>query len=160
MADRCSQFVRCDDGPCSAEAQDPGGGPVGRADHHGRDVVVDPVELRKLESATVNGLKREGVTSILTCEADGVHLGQQDMAVSEARALLGPKRIIGTSNRTVEQALAYGCVHADGVELCLHQLAHPAASPSSLTADDLSAWMHIGQQSPDLSCYDRLLEKV
>lgn len=42
----------------------------------------------------------------LHCKADGVHLGQQDMSVAEARALLGPDRIIGTSNRTLQQALA------------------------------------------------------
>lgn len=42
----------------------------------------------------------------LDCQADGVHLGQQDMGVAEARALLGPGRIIGTSNRTLQQALA------------------------------------------------------
>ncbi|MEZ4485252.1 MAG: bifunctional hydroxymethylpyrimidine kinase/phosphomethylpyrimidine kinase [Syntrophotaleaceae bacterium] len=49
----------------------------------------------------------------LACAADGVHLGQQDMAVAEARALLGPDRIIGTSNRTVEQALASQRAGAD-----------------------------------------------
>jgi circadian clock protein KaiC len=37
-------------------------------------ITTDPVELRKLETATVNGLKREGVTSILACEADGSRL--------------------------------------------------------------------------------------
>ena len=41
---------------------------------HLKRITVDPVELRKLETATVNGLKREGVTSLLTCEADGTHL--------------------------------------------------------------------------------------
>ena len=41
---------------------------------HLRRISVDPVQLRKLETATVNGLKREEVTSILTCEADGTHL--------------------------------------------------------------------------------------
>ncbi len=37
--------------------------------------------------------------------ADGVHLGQQDMPVQEARRLLGPDQLIGISTRTVEQAL-------------------------------------------------------
>jgi len=41
---------------------------------HLQRITVHPVELRKLETATVNGLKREGVTSILTCEADGARL--------------------------------------------------------------------------------------
>jgi circadian clock protein KaiC len=37
-------------------------------------ITTHPVELRQLETATVNGLKREGITSILTCEADGTDL--------------------------------------------------------------------------------------
>ena len=41
---------------------------------HLQRITGDPVALRKLETATVNGLKREGVTSILTCEADGAYL--------------------------------------------------------------------------------------
>jgi hydroxymethylpyrimidine kinase / phosphomethylpyrimidine kinase / thiamine-phosphate diphosphorylase len=41
----------------------------------------------------------------LACAADGVHLGQGDGPIAEARSLLGPKRLIGRSARTVEQAL-------------------------------------------------------
>jgi circadian clock protein KaiC len=41
---------------------------------HLQRITVDPVKLRKLETAAVNGLKREGVTSLLTCEADGADL--------------------------------------------------------------------------------------
>ena len=37
--------------------------------------------------------------------ADGVHVGQSDMACLEARRLLGPEKIIGVSACTVEQAL-------------------------------------------------------
>ena len=42
----------------------------------------------------------------LACDADGVHLGQMDMDIAEARAILGPKKIIGVSTRTVELACA------------------------------------------------------
>jgi thiamine-phosphate pyrophosphorylase len=38
--------------------------------------------------------------------ADGVHLGQEDMGVAEARAMLGPVPFIGLSIKTVEQAQA------------------------------------------------------
>lgn len=41
----------------------------------------------------------------LACNADGVHLGQSDMPVKVARALLGPNKIIGASCKTPEQAL-------------------------------------------------------
>ena len=37
--------------------------------------------------------------------ADGVHVGQSDMAAGAAREKLGPERIIGVSARTVEEAL-------------------------------------------------------
>ena len=42
----------------------------------------------------------------LAAAADGVHLGQDDMAVEDARALLGPDAIIGLSIRTAEEAEA------------------------------------------------------
>lgn len=38
--------------------------------------------------------------------ADGVHVGQDDMAASEARTILGPDAIVGVTARTVEQAKA------------------------------------------------------
>src|SRR5262249_13713077 len=38
--------------------------------------------------------------------ADGVHLGQEDMSVVEARKILGPAPFIGLSIKTVEQAQA------------------------------------------------------
>jgi len=43
-----------------------------------------------------------------TCNADGVHLGQDDMPVEEAREILGPEMIIGLSTHTKEQLAAAG----------------------------------------------------
>jgi len=40
------------------------------------------------------------------CDADGVHVGQDDMPVSEAREILGPDAIIGLSTHTKEQIAA------------------------------------------------------
>jgi thiamine-phosphate diphosphorylase len=37
-------------------------------------------------------------------EADGVHLGQDDLPIAEARRLLGPKAIVGASASTAEAA--------------------------------------------------------
>jgi len=42
----------------------------------------------------------------LLAGADGVHLGQDDVPIEEARALLGPGKVIGVSCTTLEQALA------------------------------------------------------
>jgi thiamine-phosphate pyrophosphorylase len=39
----------------------------------------------------------------LVAEADGVHLGQEDLAVREARRVLGPDAIIGVSTHNIEQ---------------------------------------------------------
>ncbi|MBR3473662.1 MAG: thiamine phosphate synthase [Oscillospiraceae bacterium] len=41
----------------------------------------------------------------LAVDADGVHVGQEDMAVKEARRLLGPGKIVGATCKSVEQAL-------------------------------------------------------
>jgi thiamine-phosphate pyrophosphorylase len=37
------------------------------------------------------------------CEADGVHLGQDDLPVKEARRVLGPDALVGVSTHTIEQ---------------------------------------------------------
>jgi thiamine-phosphate pyrophosphorylase len=40
------------------------------------------------------------------CNADGVHVGQEDMAASEARAALGPEAVVGLSTHSKEQIAA------------------------------------------------------
>jgi thiamine-phosphate pyrophosphorylase len=45
-----------------------------------------------------------------SCDADGVHLGQDDIAPDEARKMLGPDAIIGLSTHTEEQIAAAGGV--------------------------------------------------
>jgi len=46
-------------------------------------------------------------------DAAGVHLGQLDLPVAAARLILGPNKIIGTSTKTLEQALAAVAAGAD-----------------------------------------------
>jgi transposase len=61
--------------------------------------------------------------------------------------------------QAVRAALSYGCVHYDGVRLCLNQLLLPSTTPAAL---DLAA-LHLacleptGRQPVDLHQYDRLL---
>lgn len=45
--------------------------------------------------------------------ADGVHLGQNDMPITEARQILGPTKIIGATANTAAQALAAYSAGAD-----------------------------------------------
>ena len=63
----------------------------------------------------------------------------------------------GLVQQAVEQALAYGCPHADGVELCLRQLTEPETLVLSLDLADHPELVAVGGESPDLECYDRLL---
>ncbi|KAI9342945.1 thiamine monophosphate synthase/TENI-domain-containing protein [Obelidium mucronatum] len=42
----------------------------------------------------------------LACGADGVHIGQEDIPLADARRLLGPNKIIGVTTKSVDQALA------------------------------------------------------
>ncbi len=45
----------------------------------------------------------------LGCSADGVHVGQEDVSVAEARRVVGPERIVGLSTHSPEQiAVASG----------------------------------------------------
>jgi thiamine-phosphate pyrophosphorylase len=39
----------------------------------------------------------------LLADADGVHIGQEDLSVADARRIVGPGRLIGVSTHSVEQ---------------------------------------------------------
>jgi hypothetical protein len=58
--------------------------------------------------------------------------------------------------QAVGQALTYGCLHLDGIKLCLRQLMVPVLTVSAL---DLSAHPQLGIviELPDVRRYDQLL---
>jgi thiamine-phosphate pyrophosphorylase len=73
--------------------------------------VRDMIErARKIKSALapfgVPFLINDRVDVALACNADGVHVGQGDMAVEDARRLLGSAAIIGLSIKTAAEAEA------------------------------------------------------
>ncbi|WKY48400.1 thiamine phosphate synthase [Eubacteriaceae bacterium ES3] len=47
----------------------------------------------------------DNVNVAINCSADGIHVGQKDMAVSEVRKKIGSKMLLGVSVQTVDQAL-------------------------------------------------------
>ena len=49
----------------------------------------------------------------MAVEADGVHLGQEDLPIAYARQLLGPDKIIGLSTHTVAQVREAGTGQPD-----------------------------------------------
>jgi len=79
-----------------------------------RDKVHDTARMIEEARALKAALATFGVPLIvndrvdvaLAAEADGVHVGQEDMAAEEVRHRLGPAPFIGLSIRTVEQAAA------------------------------------------------------
>lgn len=71
-------------------------------------------ELKPIcEQAGIPFVIDDEVEIALAVGADGVHVGQDDMACENARALLGPDAIVGVSAQTVEQALAAQAAGAD-----------------------------------------------
>jgi thiamine-phosphate pyrophosphorylase len=58
-------------------------------------------------------LVNDRVEVALAVDADGVHLGQEDLHYREARRLLGERKIIGITVNTVAQALEAASLGAD-----------------------------------------------
>ncbi|HEU4508474.1 MAG TPA: thiamine phosphate synthase [Pyrinomonadaceae bacterium] len=77
-----------------------------------REKQMPPREFYEQAKAAVEVARRTGVTLIvndrvdvaLAVNADGVHLGQDDMPPDAARKLLGDEAIIGYSTHNIEQA--------------------------------------------------------
>jgi len=68
-----------------------------------------------------------------------------------------PAELIETA---VAQAFQFGCIHADGVKLCLHQLLHPAETVPALDLSGRSQLIGVGNQPVDLRRYEQLLERT
>ena len=81
----------------------------------------------------------DDVDVALAIGANGVHVGQDDMACERARELLGPDAIVGVSAQTVEQALAAQRAGADylGVGALIPTATKPDAV--DVTYDELRA---------------------
>lgn len=65
------------------------------------------LEIRKLtQEHGVAFIINDDARLALECGADGLHIGQDDMPLADARALLGSGRIIGISTHSLKEALA------------------------------------------------------
>ncbi|HCL89992.1 MAG TPA: thiamine phosphate synthase [Candidatus Atribacteria bacterium] len=70
------------------------------------EAVVACREIYKLtKKKGVSFIVNDRVEIAKAVDADGVHLGQEDMSFGSARKILGKEKIIGISAETVEQAL-------------------------------------------------------
>ena len=59
--------------------------------------------LELTRAANAKLIINDRVDVALTADADGVHLGQGDLAIAEAREILGDDKIIGVSTHSLEQ---------------------------------------------------------
>lgn len=77
----------------------------------------------------------DNVEVALACGAAGVHLGQQDMPIAQARRMAGPDLILGASAHTVQEALEAQAAGADylGVGAVFSTSTKTDASPLPLT---------------------------
>lgn len=97
-------------------------------------------ELRHLcATAGVTFIVNDDVEMARELDADGVHLGQDDGEVAAARAALGPKKIIGVSTHSLDEAIR---AEADGADYIGFGAMYPTrskeivhlAGPASLAA--------------------------
>jgi thiamine-phosphate pyrophosphorylase len=77
-----------------------------------RGKTIEAGEFHELASAAASLLKPRGIPLIVNdradiaraCDADGVHLGLDDLPLEAARDILGPAAVIGLSVNTVKEA--------------------------------------------------------
>lgn len=75
-------------------------------DTSGKEFLEKAYKLRKLtKKYNAIFIINDRVDIALLVNADGVHVGQSDISVSEVRKLVGSEKIIGVSARTVEEAI-------------------------------------------------------
>jgi thiamine-phosphate pyrophosphorylase len=86
-----------------------------------RDKQLEPRELlgratilrEELQPHGIRWLLNDRADLALAAAADGVHLGQEDLDLATARRILGPRKLIGLSTHSIEQARAAVLAGAD-----------------------------------------------
>ncbi|MBM3308902.1 MAG: thiamine phosphate synthase [Candidatus Altiarchaeales archaeon] len=70
------------------------------------DFLIEAFELKKIcNGKGVLFLINDSVSACLLTDADGVHLGQEDMPLETARNILGKEKVIGVTAHNVEEAV-------------------------------------------------------
>ena len=77
-------------------------------------LLKDATRIRQItQAAGISLIINDRVDVALAVEADGVHLGQDDLPLAAARRLLRDGQLIGASTHSLEQAQAAACAGAD-----------------------------------------------
>ena len=82
-----------------------------------REMVAEARELANICRGRAIFLVNDRIDVALAANADGVHIGQDDMPYAEARRLLGHDRIIGLTTHSVEESLDAERLGADYIGL-------------------------------------------
>ena len=98
------------------------------------EVAVDIRKITAVHGATF--IVNDYIDIALAAGADGVHLGQEDMPISDARKVMGRGKIIGISTHTLRQAVLAQESGADyiGFGPMFHTTTKNAGSPKGLRA--------------------------
>jgi len=102
-----------------------------------KDIYKEALKLRELTSAyNATFIVNDYIDIALAAGADGVHLGQEDMPIQEARKIMGGKRIIGISTHSLKQAVLAEEAGADyiGFGPMFHTVTKDAGSPRGIRA--------------------------
>ena len=102
-----------------------------------RDIYREALILRKLTNEFGAVFIVNDYTDIvLAVNADGVHLGQDDLPLKEARKILGKEKIIGISTHSIEEAIAAEAGGADyiGFGPIFHTATKDAGKPKGIAA--------------------------
>jgi len=100
-----------------------------------REIFEEAVRLRRLtKNSNAIFIVNDYVDIALSVDADGVHLGQEDLPLSEAWKIMGRDRIIGVSTHDLEQAIEAERGGADyiGFGPVFHTMTKDAGSPKGV----------------------------
>lgn len=68
--------------------------------------LAEAIQVKKITDCyNIPFVINDQVDIAIACDADGVHIGQEDLPISSVRELIGPYKILGVSAQNVEQAL-------------------------------------------------------
>ena len=82
-----------------------------------KEMIVEALKIKSLCEGKAIFLVNDRIDVALAVEADGVHIGQDDMPFEIARKLLGREKIIGLTVHNVEEALHTEAVGVDYIGL-------------------------------------------
>lgn len=102
-----------------------------------RDIYREALMLRELTDKFGASFIVNDYTDIaLAVNADGVHLGQEDLPLKEARKILGKGKIIGVSTHNIDEAIAAEAGGADyiGFGPIFHTATKDAGKPKGIAA--------------------------